>query len=121
MKIKLDENVPSDLVSLLQALGHDVHSVYDEGLVGASDERIWEAAQRESRFFITQDLDFSDIRVFGPASHHGILLIRLSSPSRANLISRIVELFETQDLSGWIACFIVANERKLRVLKPPIR
>ena len=34
MKIKLDENLPSRVASLLNGMGHDVHTVFDEGLAG---------------------------------------------------------------------------------------
>jgi predicted nuclease of predicted toxin-antitoxin system len=64
MKIKLDENLPHRLAPLLNALGHDVHTMDDEGLVGRADTEVWEAAQKESGFLITQDLDFSDSRKF---------------------------------------------------------
>jgi len=48
MKIKLDENLPFRLATLLKELGHDVHTVHEERLVGLSDNEIWEAVQRES-------------------------------------------------------------------------
>jgi hypothetical protein len=34
MRIKLDENLPTTLVTDLQALGHDVDTAPDEGLSG---------------------------------------------------------------------------------------
>jgi hypothetical protein len=68
MKIKLDENLPHQLAALLADLGHQVHTVFEERLVGRDDMDIGEAAQRESRFLITQDLDFSDARRFAPGS-----------------------------------------------------
>ena len=58
MKIKLDENLPGRLAARLAVLGHDVHTVRQEGLEGHLDETVWEAAQNESRFMITQDLIF---------------------------------------------------------------
>ena len=64
MKIKLDENLPFRLATLLKELGHDALTVYDQRLIGHHDRQIWEAAQKESRFLITQDLDFSDLRRF---------------------------------------------------------
>lgn len=82
MNIKLDENLPAELARNLKELGHEVHTVQDEGLVGKADRDIWEAAQRERRFLVTQDLDFSDSRRFLPGSHSGILLVRLRSPGR---------------------------------------
>src|SRR5271157_3094487 len=110
MKIKLDENLPLRLATLLRNLGHDVHTTLEEGLSGSSDQEIWERAQKESRFLITQDLDFSDSRRFAPGSHHGLLLVRLHSPSRRNLIERIGELFQQEKVSDWVGCFVVATE-----------
>jgi predicted nuclease of predicted toxin-antitoxin system len=119
MKIKLDENLPFGLAILLRGLDHDVHSTHEEGLTGHSDREIWETAQKESRFLITQDLDFSDLRQFAPGSHHGILLVRLRSPSRGNLAGRVAEFFQTENIAEWAGCFVVATERKIRLLKPP--
>ncbi len=82
MKIKLDENLPFRLAARLNKLGHDAHTTYEERLVGHPDKEIWDAAQKESRFLITQDLNFSDLRRFAPGSHCGILLVRLRSPNR---------------------------------------
>jgi predicted nuclease of predicted toxin-antitoxin system len=118
MKIKLEENLPLRLATLLKNLGHDVHTLYDELLLGRADAEIWEATQEESRFLITQDLDFSDLRQFAPGSHHGILLVRLRSPNREDLIARVCELFQRENVDGWVGCFVVATGRKVRVLKP---
>jgi predicted nuclease of predicted toxin-antitoxin system len=40
MKIKLDENMPSDLGALLASQGHDVETVAGENLAGADDTLI---------------------------------------------------------------------------------
>jgi len=42
-------------------------------MTGHPDGDIWRHAQQEGRFLITQDLDFSDINLFSPGTHHGIL------------------------------------------------
>jgi Domain of unknown function (DUF5615) len=54
MKIKLDENLPFSLATVLDELGHDVHTTREEGLSGHADREIWQSAQRESRFLITR-------------------------------------------------------------------
>jgi predicted nuclease of predicted toxin-antitoxin system len=115
MKIKLDENLPLSLASVLTNLGHEVHTVSEENLSGGKDHELWNAAQRESRFLITQDLDFSDTRRFAPGTHCGILLMRLRSPDRRSLIRRVEELFRDENVIGWDRCFVVATERKGRV------
>ena len=80
MKIKLDENLPERLVAALQALGHDVDTVRAERLAGQDDADVWHATQAAGRFFITQDLDFSDVRLYTPGTHAGLLLVRLAQP-----------------------------------------
>jgi predicted nuclease of predicted toxin-antitoxin system len=82
VKIKLDENIPAGLIGILEDLGHDVDSVPQEGLGGEPDDTVWTATQAAGRFFITQDLDFSDIRRYQPGQHFGILLVRLRDPGR---------------------------------------
>lgn len=118
MKIKLDENIPATLAFSLRSSGHDVDTVKNENLTGEVDEIVWNAAQRESRFFITQDLDFSDIRKFAPGTHAGILLVRLWMPGRETLISRITSLFTQESVASWKGCFVVLSESKLRISRP---
>jgi len=118
MKFKLDENLPLQIAAEIRARMHDVETVGEEDLTGRLDVDIWQAAQREGRILITQDLDFSDTRKFQPGTHHGIVLIRLQSPSRRNLIIRATELFEAENVSGWAGCFVVVTERKIRVKRP---
>ena len=121
MRIKLDENLPARLASTLGAVGHDVDTVPQERLQGRNDSTIWRAAQDAGRFLITQDLDFSDIRQFRPGTHHGILLVRLRNPGRAALSARLEHLFRTENVEAWGRCFVVATQRKVRVVRPSIR
>jgi predicted nuclease of predicted toxin-antitoxin system len=82
MRIKLDENISVRLVTALDALGHGVDSVPQEGLTGKPDPDVWSNAQECGRFLITQDLDFSEVRRYAPGTHHGLLLVRLKQPGR---------------------------------------
>lgn len=65
MKIKLDENLPVRIKTVLQTHGHDVDTVPEESLSGRPDSDVWAAACGEGRLLITQDLDFS-VRVKRP-------------------------------------------------------
>jgi hypothetical protein len=115
MKIKLDENLPSGLKPILDAFGHEVDTVPDEGLAGTSDSDVWRAAQGEGRFLITQDLDFSDIRKFAPGTHAGVLILRLRAPGAGALTRRVRDLFEIESVEDWRGGFVVATDRKLRL------
>jgi predicted nuclease of predicted toxin-antitoxin system len=119
MRIKLDENLPMELVTQLQALGHDVESVYTEHLSGSPDPDVWRAAQSERRLLITQDIGFGDARMFTPGAHAGFVLIRLKRAGRQALIAKVRGVFETADVEAWSGCFVVVSDSKLRVRHPP--
>ena len=118
MRIKLDENLPADLVEDLAALGHDVDTVPSEGLAGHDDPDVWQAAQAAERVLITQDLDFSDVRVFAPDTHHGLILVRLREPSRSRLRARLLAVFRSEAVETWSRCLVVVGDRKVRVRRP---
>ena len=119
MRVKLDENIGRTPQRLLEEHGHDVDSVYDEALSGAPDRDLWQAVQREERFFITLDTDFSDVRHFAPGTHAGLLLLRpqnRSARATATLLRRVVDAHPLPSLRG---CFAVATEAHTRIRRPP--
>jgi predicted nuclease of predicted toxin-antitoxin system len=118
MKIKLDENLPFRLVTILSELGHETDTIPEEGLKGYKDEKVWEAAQRSGRFLITQDLNFSNINLFKPGTHYGLLLIRLRDPGRNTLLNRIQTIFQIEEVDRWQGCFVVVTDHKIRVRHP---
>jgi predicted nuclease of predicted toxin-antitoxin system len=119
VRIKIDENLPAELVELLAARGIDADSSTEEGLAGRPDDDIWRAAQNADRLLITQDLDFSDVRRFQPGTHAGLVLDRLHEPSRKRLIERTCQLFDSVEANTWQGCFVVVTDHKYRVRRPP--
>jgi predicted nuclease of predicted toxin-antitoxin system len=118
VKVKIDENLPAEIGYTLSDFGHDVDTVLNEHLGGASDDQVWQATQATGRILVTQDLDFSDVRKFSPGSHSSLILVRLRDPDRRALIHRLTEVFRTEDVSGWNRCFVVISDRKVRVRRP---
>lgn len=82
MRIKLDENLPAELVDDLAALGHDVDSVESERLAGQPDPVVAAAAQRVERVLFTLDKGLGDVRRFPPRLYHGLVLFRLRQGGR---------------------------------------
>ena len=119
MKIKLDENMPQSLVLALARLGHEIDTAMSEGLTGLNDAAVFAASQAAQRFFVTQDLDFSDLRRFAPGTHHGLMLIRLRSPGAARLHARVTSAFTMYPADELRGCFVVVSDRKIRVRRPP--
>lgn len=118
MLIKLDENLSDAHTEFLRQRGHECDRVTDEGLSGATDETVWQRVCQEQRFFITLDLDFSDVRRYSPGTHPGILLLRPRSRSKQavlDLLSRIVNEYPLESMQG---CLVVADEAQTRIRFP---
>ncbi len=73
MKIKIDENMPVDVINILKNAGHDTYSVYSEEIEGCSDRQLITICKKEKRLLITLDNDFSNIFFLppnGPVNEH---------------------------------------------------
>jgi predicted nuclease of predicted toxin-antitoxin system len=107
MRFKIDENLHDAVAALLSGAGHDVHTVYDEGLRGSIDEVIAAHCRLKDRAPVTLDLDFADIRTYPPASHPGMIVLRVANQSRPHILqvmSSIVTLLDSEQLANrlWI-------------------
>jgi predicted nuclease of predicted toxin-antitoxin system len=118
MKIKIDENLALAHRRVLEEAGHDVADVHDERLAGASDDVLWSHVCEEGRFLITCDTDFSDVRLFAPGSHPGILLVRTTHPSVSAVSAILRRVLEERELASLATCLVVADEVRTRVRGP---
>ncbi|MEO8627170.1 MAG: DUF5615 family PIN-like protein [Betaproteobacteria bacterium] len=86
-RFKLNENLLGDAKALLADAGVDVESVIDERLGGYPDDDVLNACRVEGRILITLDLDFADLRLYPPAAHAGIWVLRPATQSVRNTLS----------------------------------
>ncbi|MGB9721067.1 MAG: DUF5615 family PIN-like protein [bacterium] len=77
MNIIANENVFEPIIEFLKSEGHNVISVRDSHLSGATDEEIYARAVNDNLIILTMDKDFSRIRRFPPERCGGILVIKL--------------------------------------------
>lgn len=75
----------------------------------------------EGRFFITLDLDFSDVRRCQPGTHPGILLIRAKNRSAAAVAEVLARVIAEQPLHTLQGCLSVADESLTRIRRPSHR
>jgi predicted nuclease of predicted toxin-antitoxin system len=120
VRVKLDENLPRSLGGRLRELGFEVDTVLEEQLGGRGDDEVWKAVQAEGLFFVTQDLDFSDVRRFAPGTHAGVLLLRVPERHQASAADLVVTRFSEPDARTWSGCFVVVTPSRFRVLRPVV-
>ena len=119
MKVKLDENLGQSHAKLVRDADHVAQRVTEQGLSGAKDPVLWQHVCDTGRFFITLDLDFSDVRRFVPGTHPGILLIRPRSKGREAVARVIRRVLAEHGLEPLVGCLAVADESRTRIRRPP--
>ena len=90
MRFKLDENLGRRGTELLHQAGHDVATVWEQRLCGATDAELIAACSAEKRGLVTLDLDFGNPLLFRPSHYAGIAVLRLpSQPTPDDLLDAI--------------------------------
>jgi predicted nuclease of predicted toxin-antitoxin system len=93
VKFKLDENFGTRTQQIFTEFGHDVHTVRQEGLQGAADQKLFEMCKTEQRCLVTLDLDFTDVVRFPPHSTGGIVVVRVPRNPSLPLLEQLVRQF----------------------------
>ncbi len=116
MRFKLDENLHCDAVQLLLDSGHDAMSLFEQGMSGHKDADIAQVCKAEDRVLLTQDLDFTDVRLYPPQDYPGIVVFRLSNQSwNAGLLPalrRLIPLLQPRNLTG---CLWIVDDSRVRI------
>jgi len=93
MRFKLDENFGTRTQHIFKGAGHDVQTVREESLQGASDRHLYDTCCAEQRCLVTLDLDFADVMRFPPEKAGGIAVIRVPRNPSLPLLERLVRQF----------------------------
>lgn len=91
MKLKLDENLPAELLPVLREAGHEADSVHEEALTGAPDPEVLARVRAEGRIFLTMDKGVGDLRVYNPREYLGIILFRPPASGRRTVYEFVLE------------------------------
>lgn len=113
--VKLDENVPDSVGTMLRQAGHDVALAREQQLVGASDDRLLTVAASEGRVLISFDRGFSNVIQHPPEATPGIVVIRLRDqtlPRIRRVATTVGALLTTEPIQGRLW---VIDESRLRI------
>jgi len=115
VKLKLDENLSSQLKGPISQQGHDVSTALEEGLLGKVDVEVGAAAKSEDRMIFTLDLDFADLRKFPPGSHPGVILFRPRSMGPLAVNQFVLKFVQQTELGELARCLAVVEPHRIRV------
>ena len=119
MRFLADESCDAAFVRALRAAGHDVTAVAD-GLRGADDRTVLDAAMRQRRLLLTEDKDFGELVFADGERTIGVILLRYAATDRWNLVRRVVDFIATRhhELAG---SFVVMSSTRTRLREIPRR
>ena len=104
MKFKLDENIGERGRVLFAAAGHDVATVREQRLSGASDDLLFAICKDEARVLVTLDHDFAQTLRYPLAGSPGVAVLELPPrPGPDSLSDRIREMLAALDKQASIA------------------
>lgn len=94
--VKLDENVPDSVGTILRKGGHDVAFTRDEQLAGVPDDQVLSMSADEGRVLVSFDRGFTNVIHDPPGATAGVVVIRL----REQTLPRVRQVAAT--LAGFL-------------------
>jgi predicted nuclease of predicted toxin-antitoxin system len=121
VKFKLDENLGNRVAELLRNAGHQVATVYEQKLNGASDPTVASVCADEERCLITMDRDFTNPLLFPPQNYAGIVVLRLSSNPDGKEIQDTLRTFllALNGRENLIGKLWIVRQNRVREYRPP--
>jgi hypothetical protein len=117
MRFKLDENLPHELADDIVRLGHEADTVHGEGLIGAEDAVVVQAARASVRILMTLDKGIASLLQYPVYEHGGVIRFRPDVSGRRAVLSFVRERLENlmgMELAGRLT---VVGPTRIRVRK----
>jgi predicted nuclease of predicted toxin-antitoxin system len=118
VRIKVDEDLPGQIVEIFAGCGYHAVTVVEQGWTGLDDRELWLRVQREKRWLVTADKGFGDLRVYPPGKHAGVVLLRADRESRRAYVALARNAVHRLDLESLAGSVVVVASRGIRIRKP---
>ncbi len=115
VKFIADECVGEKTIKFLRALGYEVNSVWDLNLKGAPDEKLIQRAIKDKRIFITEDQNFTNIILYPPHLHRGIIVLKISLKIQKEVWFVLKELLFEFKSSDFEKTLIIVDKNRFRI------
>ena len=117
LSVILDQNVAPVLTEYLtiQRPHWIVRHVTDIGLNGATDQAIFEWAQRHEAIVITFDEDFADTRMYPVGTHAGVIRLRIWPTTTEATEAALGRLLATTPDAALPGSLVVIDNQRIRI------
>jgi len=119
-QVKIDEDLPRQVVDLVASRGYDATTVVGQGWQGMSDDELWPRVQHEGRWLITADKGFADLRLHPAGSHAGVILLRATEESRRAYLELAAIALDRIKLDELAGAVVVVTYRAVRIRRAPL-
>lgn len=110
-----DECVRLPTIILLRKLGYSVLTAREAMLGGKSDPEILESAVKRKMVLITEDIEFGNIILYPPKTHHGIILLRFRHSLEEDIHNVLTQLLIELKPDKFDGALIIVDNNKYRI------
>ena len=114
-KFKLDENLPLEAAAVLRDAGYDTATIPDQQMMGNPDSKVASVCKDEDRVLVTLDLNFADIRLYRPADHAGIIVLRLARQDKQSVLEVVDRLIGVLDQEPVAGLLWIVDSKRIRI------
>ena len=122
MRFLVDESLSSRVAAVLSEAGHEAVHVGDLDLLGATDDRIMEAASVSGRVVVSADTDFGELLALNQRAGPSVIVLRRAPhrPSeQSELLLRALPALEHDLAQGAVVSLRPTTARVRRLPIPP--
>ncbi len=117
VRFLLDENISYKTALFLRSLGHDVKTIVEFGLSGASDQEVVRKTIQTKRILNTLDSDFGQIFYFGTNQKLSIIVLILKNQTVENINSTLYRLLKSNMIENIPNSLLLVTPNKIRIRK----
>jgi predicted nuclease of predicted toxin-antitoxin system len=113
--ILADHCVFGTTVRLLRAAGYEVICLKEIAPQDTPDADLVQLAIKRSMVLLTNDKDFCDILSYPPASHSGVIVLRITAATEGRVHQVLLRLLADHTPASLMASLAVVSARKYRL------
>lgn len=115
MNFFADECVYKVTTDALRAAGHNVTTTQEAKMTGYKNGEVFAWAVKNKKIFITNDLHFTNIIAYPPASHHGIIVLKMKPDIIKEMHKVLFGFLSTTSQQNMGKKLIIIDRNKFRV------